>query len=70
MIKKGFWFVGIGLEGGFLVWMAVYFGQKGDNYFNTKGWITAGGIVLALVVWFWSLIKLLTYKKTEENSSK
>ena len=67
MNKKAAWFVGIGLEAGFLVWIAVYFGQKGDKHFNTKGWITTGGIVLALVIWFWGLIKLLTYKKTEQK---
>lgn len=59
MKKKTFWFVGMGFEVGVLIGIFVYLGQKWDRQFNTKGWITAGLVVLALLLWFGHLIKVL-----------
>ncbi len=59
MKKKAFLLMGMGLEVGILVWLFVHIGQKWDRELNTDGWITAGLGVLALLLWFFHLIRIL-----------
>ena len=56
--RSGFLLVGMGFEAAILLWFFIYIGQKWDLYFNTGGGITAGLVLLALVIWFYQLILL------------
>ena len=58
MKKKGFLLISMGFEAGILLTLFIYTGQKAEAYFDTGGWITACGVILALSIWFYRLIGL------------
>ncbi len=65
MKKKAFQLIGMGFEAVILLGFFIYIGSKGDIYFDTKGWLTAGGVILALCIWFYRLFCLIKDGDTE-----
>ena len=59
MKKKAFLLMGMGFEAVILLGFFIYIGQRGDIYFDTKGWLTACGVILALCIWFYRLLSLV-----------
>ena len=56
--RKGLLLVGLSFEIAVLLYFCINLGQKGDRHFGTGAWITAILVLLALVFWFYQLIRL------------